>query len=206
MIFIRKQAQYGNNSYSAVRSLCYCAEQLIRFITIALSLYGKDYILAAGDIFIKFHSAFLEKYAGGLYAVGIRIFVAVIYHTLYAGLYYRLCTLIAREQRNIYRTAAEAAGAAVQNGVELRMAHEGILCIESCIALPLPWHVVVAAAGRHTVISDRNYLMLVVDDTGSHLCGIILAALSREHCNSHEVFVPVYIVSPFHKLTPVIRF
>ena len=88
---------------------------------------------------------------------------------------------------------------AVEDGVELRVADVHILGVQG-FPLPLPGHLVVAAAHGHAVVAQGKDLVFRADDARTHLAVGVLGAHGREQGNAHEIFVPVDVIAAFHTI------
>ena len=106
-------------------------------------------------------------------------------------------TLVAGEERHIQRAVPQRS-IAVEDGIQFGMADEGVFRIEEC-PLPFPWHFVIAAPGRHTVVSHGNDPVVCIDNTRTDLCVIVLAPLCGKQGNTHEVGIPADVFCSFHE-------
>ena len=101
------------------------------------------------------------------------------------------------EEGDIHPRALEVVVGAVEDGVQLGVAHVHILGVQRC-ALPLPGHLVVAAANGHTVVAQGQNFVFRADDARAHLTVGVLGAHGREQRNAHEIFIPVDVIRAFH--------
>ena len=111
-----------------------------------------------------------------------------------------LGALVAGEKGHIHPRPPQVAVGGIQNRVELGMADIHIFCLQRR-PFPLPGHLVIAAAGRHTVLPQRKNLVFRADDAGAHLAVAVLGPHGRKQGNAHEILVPADIVSTFHPFT-----
>ncbi len=106
-------------------------------------------------------------------------------------------TLITGEKRNVNaRTFEFGLIRGIGDGVHLGVADVGILGIEE-ITLAVPRQGVIGAPDRKTVITDPDYSIPAVDDTGADLRGWVFGALGGELGNRHEILFPADIIGPF---------
>ena len=153
---------------------------------------------AAGGVGGQLHARLLEHEPCRDAGIAVVVLVAVIHHLGNAGLDDGLGALVAGEEGHIHPRALEVVVGAVEDGVELRVADVHILGVQG-FTLPLPGHLVVAAAHGHPVVAQGEDLVFRADDARTHLTVGVLGAHGREQGNAHEIFVPVDVIAAFHR-------
>ena len=90
---------------------------------------------------------------------------------------------------------------AVEDGVQLGMADIHIFGLQRG-TLPLPRHLVIAAAHGHPVVAQRKDLVFRAYDARTYLTVGVLGAHGGKQRNAHKIFVPVDIILAFHRVKP----
>ena len=89
----------------------------------------------------------------------------------------------------------------VEDGVQLGVADVHILGLQGG-SLPLPRHLVIAAAHGHPVVAQRKDLIFRAYDARTHLTVGVLGAHGGKQRNAHKIFVPVDIILALHRVKP----
>lgn len=147
----------------------------------------------------KLHPGGGEHPLGGQGGGAVGVFIGKVQHFLYTALNDGLGALVAGKQGHIQAAASQVPPVGVEDGVQLRVDHIGVLGLGP---LPLPGVLVVGTALGHAVVARGNDDVVLGHDTGAHLGVGVLAPLCRQHGNAHKVFVPADIVLPFHNGPP----
>ena len=72
-----------------------------------------------------------------------------------------------------------------------------IFGLQRIVPFSSPWKYIVRAACRQTIISHLQNLIILTDYTTSNLRIWIFRTHSRKFGNSHEIFIPAYIILSF---------
>ena len=105
-----------------------------------------------------------------------------------------LGAFIAREKSDINSGSCEVTSLGIEDSVELSVSNKSILGIE-CSAVPCPREFLVIAADGEAVVTDRQDVVIHIDDAGADLCARVLASHCSKLCNAHKILVPADIVS-----------
>jgi hypothetical protein len=111
----------------------------------------------------------------------------------------RLGAFIAGKQSCVNGTALEVHANIVEDGIQLCMTNKGVFGIHE-ITFLAPGKFIITAANREPIVTGAYNLVLVVNDASPYLRIGILAPLSRQQGNTHEIFIPGNIISPFFHL------
>ena len=141
------------------------------------------------------HAGGIQHPLGGQVAHGVGVLVGQVDHFLHAALNDGLGALVAGEQRHIDPAAPQVTAVGVQDGVQLRVDHIGILGHR---AFPLPGKFVIGAALGHAVVAGGDDDIVLGHDAGAHLRAGVLAAHGCQHGNAHKIFVPADIIGALH--------
>ena len=102
-------------------------------------------------------------------------------------------TLVAGEQSDIDGAAVQGrAISGIQNGIEFGMADIEIFGRQAFAMSPRD-AIVINPTG-HAVIANGDYLVIWIDDAGSHCSGRIFGTQGAKFGDAHEIFVPGEVV------------